>query len=87
MALKKTMALTDSFGDERTFNDAYIKVDHVSGSKQKLAAVFGVYRSADGAQLTTRQYEFTPSMNGSNFIKQAYEHAKSLPDFSDAQDC
>jgi hypothetical protein len=87
MALKKTIILTDSFGDERTFNDAYIKVDHVSGNKQKLSAVLGVYRSVNGPQLTTRQYEFTPSMDGSNFIKQAYEHTKSLPDFSNAQDC
>jgi hypothetical protein len=87
MALKKNMVLTDSFGDERAFSDAYIKVDHVSGGKQKLAAVFGIYRQEGGAQLATKQYEFVPSMDGSNFIKQAYEHAKTLPDFSGAQDC
>jgi hypothetical protein len=32
-------------------------------------------------------YQFTPNMNSDNFIKQAYLHLKSLPEFADAVDC
>jgi hypothetical protein len=32
-------------------------------------------------------YKFAPNLDGANFIKQAYEHLKTLPEFSGATDC
>jgi hypothetical protein len=30
---------------------------------------------------------FFPSLEGNNFIAQAYEHLKTLPEFEGAEDC
>jgi hypothetical protein len=32
-------------------------------------------------------YSFAPDLNGKNFIAQAYEHLKTLPEFAGATDC
>lgn len=66
--------------------DAYIVVHSVSGTKGELKATVHI-RSGDLA--VTRFYVFTPSVDdgSDNFIKQAYEHLKTLPEFSGAIDC
>ena len=64
--------------------DAYIKVDKVSATKTD--AVADVIIFGDGkSQMKT--YRFTPSMDAGNFIKQTYEHLKTLPEFANAEDC
>ena len=37
--------------------------------------------------LQTESYTFAPKLDGENFIKQAYEHLKTLEEFKDAIDC
>jgi hypothetical protein len=32
-------------------------------------------------------YNFVPSLEGANFIAQAYEYLKTLPEFKGATDC
>ena len=33
------------------------------------------------------QFNFVPNLEGQNFIAQAYEHLKTLPEFAGAEDC
>jgi hypothetical protein len=38
-------------------------------------------------KIASEQYSFVPEMKNSNFIAQAYEHLKTLPEFAGATDC
>jgi hypothetical protein len=88
MAIQKTIALQDSFGDSREFSDAYIKVDFIKGNKHRIIADVGYYRNhSDLRQLKTDQFAFDIVVDGDNFIKQAYQFLKTLPEFADAVDC
>jgi hypothetical protein len=64
--------------------DAYIKVLEIDGTKHEMSAAVLI---AAGEKQVHKTYEFTPHMNGDNFIKQAYEHLKTLPEFFGAEDC
>jgi hypothetical protein len=85
MALKKKIEAI-AFG-KNIVVDAYIKVDSISGNKQTVS--YSVITFADDKKSVVVQntYYFVPDMNGANFIHQAYEHLKTLPDFADAVDC
>lgn len=85
MALKKTISLKNNFGLENTFQDAYIKVKSVNGTKESVTAY--VDYAKDTQVLVQKGFQFVPNMNGQNFIKQAYEHLKTLNEFVDAIDC
>lgn len=87
MALQKTISLTDNFGIEISFTDAYIRVDQVEGNKDLVSAFVVTRDKQEGKVLDTCYHDFQPDMNGDNFIKQAYEHLKGLPEFSSAKDC
>ena len=67
-----------------TISDVYIKVERVTGSKDSVTA--DVSFRADGF-VGAKSYQFAPNMDGSNFIAQAYEHLKTLPEFVGAVDC
>jgi hypothetical protein len=86
MALKKNFVL--QFNDESiVLTDAYCKVHRVLGSKDELHYDINVMDAADGKSYRILSYEFKPDMNGENFIRQAYLHAKTLPEFEGATDC
>lgn len=96
MALTKTYRVagtettTTEFGVVSTkpvvvnLQNAYIKVDTVSGSKEQVTATVS---TKIGELVKTKFYTFVPDMNGSNYIKQAYEYLKTLPEFQDVSDC
>jgi hypothetical protein len=65
---------------------AYIVVYSVEGTKMQMRAT--VHLRGEEAALT-KFYTFEPSVDDGapNFIAQAYEHLKTLPEFSDAVDC
>lgn len=67
--------------------DGYIKVSSVSGSKQNLSAQIEYSVSSEFQAVQTKSVSFIPSMDGGNFITQAYEHLKTLPEFAGAVDC
>ena len=50
------------------------------------AEAIGLYMQ-NSEQLETGFYSFTPNLDGQNFIAQAYNHLKTLPEFSGATDC
>jgi hypothetical protein len=97
MALKKSITMS---GDAKveingvtsvvpsysyTFNDMYIKVVSVSGGKENIKSHVGFF--TEGKFSFSRSYEFSPSMDAGNFIKQTYDHLKTLEEFSGAVDC
>lgn len=68
--------------------DTYIQVIYVSGTKdQAVCNVRTRKESANGGIVSDDVQNFTPDMNGPNFIKQAYLHLKTLPEFEGAEDC
>lgn len=86
MALKKSILHTVPLMGEQTFI-AYVRVDKVNGSKSAMSASVGFYKdSADGEMIKAEGFAFTPTLE-SNFIKQAYDHLKTLPEFSGSIDC
>ena len=55
------------------------------GNKAQVRAV--VSFTKDDKRVGEKEYFYVPNMDGSNFIKQAYEHLKALPEFAGATDC
>ena len=86
MALSINKTITVATKD-LTFNNAYLKVTTVQGSKDKIVASYEIRNSVDGIAFIWNALDFIPNMNGENFIKQAYEYLKTLPEFANATDC
>lgn len=65
--------------------DAYIKVSFVSGNKSQVTA--NVLFVGEGNYFE-KSYNFQANISdgSSNFIQQAYEHLKTLPEFAGAAD-
>ena len=87
MALKKQVTLKSNFGDDVIFNNAYIKVVALSGNKELMRIEVGTHRDVNALVVDRQQYYFAPDLGGKNFIAQAYEHLKTLPEFTGASDC
>ena len=86
MALEKNYILTLA-GKQISFANAYIKVDQQEGTKEKVRFAVNATTEKDGEIIERKVYEFAPNLQGGNFIKQAYEHLKTLPEFEGANDC
>jgi hypothetical protein len=87
MALKKQITLKSNFGDDVTFNEAYIKVEVLIGDKSQLRIDVSVHKKQNEQVVDRKNYFFTPDLDGKNFIAQAYDHLKTLEEFSNAVDC
>lgn len=86
MALQVTVTEKDNFGIEVTLNNTYCKVSSVIADKETATAIVSFLSGQNGSTYKKKEYNFTPDLDGSNFIKQAYNHLKTLPEFSDATD-
>ena len=95
MAIKttwvKSLAGYDTKAEKQ---NAYVRISTVQASKESALASVIVYASEPSNDVPAQiideaSYGFTPSVSdgSANFIKQAYEHLKTLPEFSDAIDC
>jgi hypothetical protein len=88
MALKHDIYLEDNFGEKVLLKDLYIRVDRLDATKQQVNATVGFYRDGEiKIGVHTDVYRFAPALVGDNFITQAYEHLKTLPEFDGAVDC
>lgn len=86
MALQLTIQEKDNFGIVVSLENTYCKVSAVTGSKETATATAVFLSAQDGFLYKKEEYQFVPNMNGGNFIKQAYEHLKTLPEFAGAAD-
>jgi hypothetical protein len=84
MAMKKNISV-NAFNRNIEIPNAYIKVGNVVGNKSFIE--FEVLFSENSAFIKKESHTFTPDMQGGNFIAQAYEHLKTLPEFAGAIDC
>lgn len=66
--------------------DAYHRIAAVSVTKEKVSFSLSAHASAESPMLTSTSYACAYDLNGSNPIKQAYEHLKTLPEFAGAAD-
>lgn len=89
MALKQTFQVEDNFGKAVTLSDTYCRVVRVIGDKVTMHFNVEVLNSAKDRLYMERSYSFAPSVadDSDNFIKQAYEHLKTLNEFTGAVDC
>jgi hypothetical protein len=87
MAIAKNIVLKDNFGDDKSFSNAYFKVDSLSGNKRQIRVEIGVYREKEGKRIENYQIAFVPDLAGNNFIAQAYEAMKQDPRFAGTVDC
>jgi hypothetical protein len=87
MALKKQTSLVDNFDILVDIGVSYIRVEKVDASKTKAVAAVSFNNENADKNFITKFYEFAPNINGKNFIAQAYDHLKTLPEFADATDC
>lgn len=71
---------------------AYMRLDSINGNKSEMSANFGLYANAESAAegadaFDVYKHKFTPSLDGQNFISQAYNSLKTVEGFEDAKDC
>lgn len=67
--------------------NAYCKVLRIAGTKDSLSYDVNVMDEQNGKSYRVLSFDFAPKMNGGNFIAQAYQHLKTLPEFENAMDC
>jgi hypothetical protein len=91
MALKKTLQLTDNFGVDVELQDCYVRVSGLSGTKTAMTANVDIFKKPEGefatVLLANQKHDFAPDLSGANFIVQAYNHLKTLPQYAGAVDC
>lgn len=87
MALEKTITkILPIVG--RTDLPAHCRVIAISGGKAGMSiACERRLRDVSGEVIDVVHEHFIPSLDGDNFIRQAYMHLKSLPEFHGAADC
>jgi hypothetical protein len=90
MALQKTFTQTQApFSGSLEIADAYWRVEQVIATKSEAQCVVTINKK-DGnnlAQVSNKRYSFAPNLTGKNFIAQAYDYLKTLPEFAGATDC
>jgi hypothetical protein len=89
MALQKTITEKNNFGTDSVLTDCYIRVDRIIGGKLGAHATVCFMSPSKDAVYLERSYEFTPTVGdgAKDFVAQAYDHMKTLPEFEGAVDC
>jgi hypothetical protein len=80
MAIQHTI-IKSAFGQVLEVPDVYCKISRVAGDKE--GVTINVEFWSDNGLLFTEAYSFKPSVDdgAENFIKQGYEHLKTLDSF------
>tara|TARA_R110000803_G_scaffold159212_1_gene223379 strand:- start:268 stop:534 length:267 start_codon:yes stop_codon:yes gene_type:complete len=87
MALKKDFVKTlDGFDGTLTSKDVYWKVTNISGNKDSVS--YNLEGFKGDVQVFGYSFSFDPDLSdkSGNFIAQAYDHAKTLSEFSGSED-
>lgn len=87
--LKNFEKKQDHFYGTLSIPDAYWRVDKVASTKQRAICTVSVNKKDNDHYVMVEEkiYDFIPNLDGGNFIRQAYEYLKTLPEFSGAVDC
>jgi hypothetical protein len=88
MAIEKDITLKNNFSEDSFFKNAYIQVAEISGTKKLLNIKVFIKKQDQVNVLDERVVSFVPSVDdgSKNFIKQAYEHLKTMEEFSNGKD-
>ena len=97
MAFKKTFNLegqgfvrTDGgnveLGNQKISFLAYCKINNITGTKENLRVAVECI-SENYRVVLTYNAPVSVDADAPNFIKQAYQHLKTLPEWADAMDC
>jgi hypothetical protein len=84
--LNKLVERKTGFSGELVYLNAYWKVTKINGDKTAMFFDVTVFTEKNGETLAQRQYSYVPTLEGDNFIAQAYQHLKKLKDFESATD-
>jgi hypothetical protein len=99
MALKTSIHLTvvktldPKTAKELGINDfviqatSYARVVKLTGDKSNIVFNVEFLTFENRNRIKNSEFAFIPNMNSENFIKQAYAHLKTLPEFANATDC
>ena len=67
---------------------SYVRVESTHSTKHECTALVQQrHVDGNGEIIRTDSYLFVPDLDGPNFIRQAYLHLKTLPEFANAVDC
>ena len=84
MALKKTVTTPQGFDAVGAYHRvSFIRLD----GKTKIVFVVSSSKDKTSSLFEDRSFEAAYDLEGSNPIKQAYEHLKTLPEFAGSTDC
>ena len=86
MALKKNVLKNITLVGDVNFS-AYIKITSFSGNKESMSFEVTYFKEETQDVINQTHFIIKPNLDGNNFIKQAYEHLKGLPEFESAIDC
>lgn len=80
--------VNSSIDKEVPIDSAYVKIISITGGKENLELLVGIYTSDKSNLIKTMKYIMIPSTenNSDNFIKQGYEYLKTLPEYEGAID-
>jgi hypothetical protein len=89
MAIKINFKTVDNFGNDVVLPKTYCRVSMVVGTKLHLVFDVEMMNETKDQLFITQKYNFAPSveLGSANFIEQAYNHLKTLPDYASAIDC
>lgn len=88
MAISTNVKVKLENGIEFIVNGAYCKVQKVTATKVTAVAEVHWFKAKDEKKpIQIWQHGFVPTLDGENFIKQAYNHIKTLEEYINAVDC
>lgn len=77
------------YGNKINFPEAYFKIEYIEGDKDNISFMLVGYSNYEKKDVVFQlEYNFTPSVEykADNFIKQGYDHLKTLPEYANALD-
>lgn len=87
MALTKNWKKSITGFGELSLNNGYCKITNINGSKELIKFTLVVKNKDTNEAFDAFNYKFVPTLDDKNFIAQAYDYLKTLPEFINAVDC
>jgi hypothetical protein len=86
MALQKDVVIKQNgFEGFLICRGAYWKIDRIVGNKNGIH--IEIQCLVNNVAYKQEDHYFVPTLDGKNFIAQAYDYLKTLPEFAEAIDC